>query len=94
MKKKRSVITRVAILYIFLAVINIAFFSILISENQIDLIIENNKYQIKEKVNSLITSLYKFSQDYSFHDKKKSLAFIHDIIKDHTTQYYIYGQKL
>ena len=53
----KSISAKVAILYIFLAVLNIAFFVMIIFENQIDLITANIEYQTKEIANNIYSKL-------------------------------------
>ena len=59
----KSISFKVSLLYLFLAILNISFFSIIIYENQIDLITENTKYQIKELTSTIISSLNKLSSE-------------------------------
>jgi len=58
---KKSITLKISFLYIILATINMAFFSIIIYENQIDLITENTKYHVIEVTDSLLGSLSKLS---------------------------------
>jgi len=37
-----------SLLYLFLAIVNMSFFTIMIYENQIDLITENSKYHVRK----------------------------------------------
>jgi len=60
---RKSISVKISGLYIFLAVINMSFFTVIIYENQIDLIVENAKYHIIEITNSLITSLDKIGSE-------------------------------
>jgi len=51
---------KVAIIYIFLGLFNISFFTVVIFENQIDLITENSKYQAKDlasDINNLLINV-------------------------------------
>lgn len=61
--KLKSISAKVGLLYLFLAILNISFFSIIIYENQVDLITENTKYHVKELTGTLIGSLEKFSKE-------------------------------
>lgn len=64
MKKKTNKISvKVSLIYIFLAILNIAFFSIMIYENQMDLIKDNVKFQAGRKTSKLIASLKKAAID-------------------------------
>ena len=60
---KKSISFKISGLYIFLAIMNMSFFTIIIYENQIDLIVENTKFQIIELTNSLVSSLDKISSE-------------------------------
>ena len=64
-----------SLLYLFLAIVNMSFFTTMIYENQIDLITENGKYHIKERTEDFMTSLKKFSGEMGdkkiFHPKKQ-----------------------
>ncbi len=53
----RSLSLQVTILYIFFAILNISFFTIIIFENQIDLITENTKYKTREVANNVYSQL-------------------------------------
>lgn len=52
-----------SLLYMCLAIVNMSFFTIMIYENQIDLITENGKYHIKERTEDFIASLKKISDE-------------------------------
>ncbi len=54
---------KVAILYLFLAVINISFFTIMIFENQMELIAENTGYKANELSGKIINTILKESGD-------------------------------
>lgn len=58
---RKSISFKISGLYILLAIMNMSFFTIIIYENQIDLIVENTKFQIIELTNSLISSLDRIS---------------------------------
>jgi len=58
---RKSISLKISGLYIFLAIINMSFFTVIIYENQIDLIVENTKFQIIELTNSLVSSLDRIS---------------------------------
>jgi sigma-B regulation protein RsbU (phosphoserine phosphatase) len=60
---RKSISVKISGLYIFLAIINMSFFTIIIYENQIDLIVENTKFHIIELTNSLVTSLDRISSE-------------------------------
>ncbi|HNX25427.1 MAG TPA: SpoIIE family protein phosphatase [Spirochaetota bacterium] len=60
---RKSISVKISGLYIFLAIINMSFFTIIIYENQIDLIVENTKYHIIELTNSIISSLDKLGSE-------------------------------
>jgi phosphoserine phosphatase RsbU/P len=52
-----------SLLYMCLAAVNMSFFTIMIYENQIDLITENSKYHIRERTEDFIASLKKLSSE-------------------------------
>lgn len=54
-----SINSKVIFVYIFLAVLNISFFTVVVFENQTDLISDNIKYQAEELIDSIIASLDK-----------------------------------
>jgi len=60
---RKSISVKISGLYIFLAIINMSFFTIIIYENQIDLIVENTKFHIIDMTNSLVSSLDKISSE-------------------------------
>jgi len=60
---RKSISVKISGLYIFLAIINMSFFTIIIYENQIDLIVENTKYHIVELTNSIVSSLDKLGSE-------------------------------
>ncbi len=60
---KKSIAVKISLLYILLAIANMAFFSIIIYENQIDLISENTKFHVMEVADSLLGSLNKLSAE-------------------------------
>ena len=45
----KSISVKMTLLYLFLAIVNMSIFTIMIYENQIDLITENSKYHIRER---------------------------------------------
>lgn len=58
---RKSISFKISGLYILLAIINMSIFTVIIYENQIDLIVENTKFQIIELTNSLVSSLDRIS---------------------------------
>ncbi len=58
-----SIVFKVSLLYIALAVINIVFFTSIIFENQVDLITDNAKLQAEKFVTAVIASLKKTALD-------------------------------
>lgn len=64
----KSISVKMTLLYLFLAIVNMSIFTIMIYENQIDLITENSKYHIRERTESFIASLRKLSGETG--DKK------------------------
>ncbi len=69
--KLRSVTMQILLLYVFLAVINIAFFSMLINENQMDLIKDNVKLKSYELSRNIIKTINHYTRTYH-HKKFKS----------------------
>ncbi len=59
----KSISITMSILYLFLAVVNMSFFTIMIYENQIDLITENGKFRIKQQTEDFIAAIRKLSPD-------------------------------
>lgn len=67
----RRLSVKLGILYIFLMIINISFFTILIHTNQVDLIIKNKKYEslelatdITSEISSLVEDINRNPRDY------------------------------
>ncbi len=60
---RKSISVKISVLYIFLAIMNMSFFTIIIYENQIDLIVENTKYHIIDLTNSIVSSLDKIGSE-------------------------------
>ena len=56
-KNSRSLRLQIGILYSFLALVNILFFSVMIFENQTELLVKNFKYQSENFVTSVMTDL-------------------------------------
>ncbi|HOP63848.1 MAG TPA: SpoIIE family protein phosphatase [Spirochaetota bacterium] len=94
---RKSVSFKITALYISLAIINMSFFTIIIYENQIDLITENTKYRITELTDNLINTLNRYSAGFSSRDKSslkrgvmaKEVA---DIIKEITDEFCIFAE--
>jgi sigma-B regulation protein RsbU (phosphoserine phosphatase) len=57
----KSISVKMGLLYMFLAIVNMSFFTTMIYENQIDLITENGKYHVKERTEDFVASLKKLS---------------------------------
>jgi len=58
-----SISVKVIIIYLALAIVNIAFFTSIVFENQVDLITENSRLQVEKIVSSIISSLKKFTNE-------------------------------
>ncbi len=90
--KIKSISFKVSLLYIFLAIINMALFSLIIYENQIDLITENTKYHVRELTGALVSYLENFSAEMESNSilKTKSrddiISEVAGIIKDRVKQ--------
>ncbi len=61
--RSSSISVKVSVLYVLLAIINISFFTVMIFENQVDLITDNTKLNAKELVSTMVSSLKKFSSE-------------------------------
>jgi len=82
----KSISVKMTLLYLFLAIVNMSIFTIMIYENQIDLITENSKYHIRERTEEFIASLHKLSGEtgekkiFRLNDRKKVIQEVADII--------------
>jgi len=91
---KKSIGAKISLLYILLAIINMSFFTIIIYENQIDLITENTRYNIKEVTVDLINSIDKILREGSFTSGEKStINEISSLISTVTKRYAIFDEK-
>ncbi len=87
----KSVIFKVSILFIFLAVVNMVFFSIIIYENQIELITENTKYHANGLAGTLAVSMERFSKElqsdkiFKIKTEKQVITEIANIIREQVT---------
>jgi len=95
---RKSISFKITALYISLAIINMSFFSIIIYENQIDLITENTKYRITELTDSLINTLNRYNAGFSSDGKRKIsreavAAEVADIIKEITGEFCIFSEE-
>ncbi|MBP6993333.1 MAG: SpoIIE family protein phosphatase [Spirochaetes bacterium] len=77
----KSISITMSVLYLFLAIVNMSFFTIMIYENQIDLITENGKYRIKQQTEDFIAAIRKLSPDAAggviFYNKTRE-----DVLRD------------
>lgn len=86
--KIKSISLKVSLLYIFLAVVNMSFFSLIIYENQIDLITENTKYHVKELTSVMVSYLENFSTEmeskkiFNVKNKKALIDEVAGMIRD------------
>ncbi len=95
---RKSISFKITALYISLAIINMSFFSIIIYENQIDLITENTKYRITELTDSLINTLNRYSAGFSSSGKSKisresAASDVAEIIKEITGDFCIFSEE-
>ncbi|MDY6935476.1 MAG: SpoIIE family protein phosphatase [Spirochaetota bacterium] len=96
--KVKSISLKVGLLYIFLAIVNMSFFSIMIYENQIDLITENTKYNVKELTSMLISSLQKFSDEmksnrlFNVKNKDEVIREVTNIISKNVHDYVLFTE--
>ncbi|MCE9499537.1 MAG: SpoIIE family protein phosphatase [Leptospira sp.] len=76
-RTSKSLRVEIALLYTLLAIINIIFFSVMIFENQMDLLIDNFKYHSETLVKTVATDIDRFeigpAQDQDFTRLKNSL---------------------
>ncbi len=97
--KAKSISVKVGLLYIFLAILNMSFFSIIIYENQIDLITENTKYHVKELTGTLVGSLEKFSKEmgskkiFRTKNKKEIIKEVADIISKRIDDFILFTEE-
>ncbi|OHD37948.1 MAG: hypothetical protein A2086_13870 [Spirochaetes bacterium GWD1_27_9] len=89
---------KVVLLYVFIAVLNISFFTIVIFENQIDLITENTKYQAKELAQNISYSLTLVSQEietnkYIYDTEKKIINKLTESLKKSLKEFIIFNEK-
>lgn len=101
----KSINAKIILLYLFLAIINMSFFTIMIYENQIDLIMENSKYHMKEITEDLVISLKKISSEmknskiFSIRNRKEAIKEISTLFnskilaKDKDADLIIYNEK-
>ncbi len=94
---RKSISFKITVLYILLAIINMSFFSIIIYENQIDLITENTKHRITELTDSLINTLNRYSAGFSSSGRNKLIRSevageVADIIKEITNEFCIFSE--
>lgn len=95
---RKSISFKITALYISLAIINMSFFSIIIYENQIDLITENTKYRITDITDSLINTLNKYSAGFNISGKSRVnrsdvAGEVADIIKEITDEFCIFSEE-
>ncbi|MBN2160503.1 MAG: SpoIIE family protein phosphatase [Spirochaetes bacterium] len=57
----KSISVKMSLLYLFLAIVNMSFFTIMIYENQIDLITENSKYHVRDRTEDFMSAINKLS---------------------------------
>ncbi len=94
---RNSIGVKITALYILLAIINMSFFTIIIYENQIDLITENTKYRITELTNSLVNTLNRYSAGFTNQGKtpltRSAVAGeIAEIIREITGEFCIFSE--
>ncbi len=84
----KSISFKVSILYSFIAIVNMAFFSIIIYENQIELIAENTKYHVEKLADTLVVSMEQFSKElqsdkiFKIKTEKQVITEVANIIRD------------
>jgi sigma-B regulation protein RsbU (phosphoserine phosphatase) len=92
----KSISGKIFYLYMSLALINIAFFSIIIFENQIELIVDNTIYQYKELAGGLAETLQYSIYDLNTENKTGTDAGINtavSIISKSLSNFFIVGEK-
>jgi len=97
-KRFNSITIKVIILYASLTFLDIAFFTSIVFENQIDLITDNSKLKAEKIVSSALISLKKFYMDnknsiiFMANDKGKILEQIDSIMKPLVNDYIIFDE--
>lgn len=95
---RKSITIKISLLYILLAIANMAFFSIIIYENQIDLISENTKFHVMEVTDSLLGSLNRLSNEIEsgkgrITRRSKVLKEVSEIIQQITPDFGIFSEE-
>ncbi|PJZ70416.1 hypothetical protein CH373_04905 [Leptospira perolatii] len=76
LKKPKSLRIQIGLLYVLLAIVNIIFFSVMIFENQMDLLIKNFQYNAESLVNAVSHQLEKSSLSKEKNEDYKNLIAI------------------
>ncbi len=92
----KSITFRISFLYLMLAVINMSIFTIMIYENQIDLISENTRYHVTELADSLISSIDNYTDriQRSRHTggAESTIEYLRQIIKKSSKDFVIFAE--
>ncbi|MBN2443380.1 MAG: SpoIIE family protein phosphatase [Spirochaetales bacterium] len=92
----KSLGLKLSVLYIFLAILNISFFTIIIFENQIDLITETSKYQTIDFANKIYYQFeelkLQLTEDEQFLTEDRLYEEIRNILKNILFEYIIFNQ--
>ncbi|MBN2533730.1 MAG: SpoIIE family protein phosphatase [Spirochaetales bacterium] len=92
----KSLSLKLSVLYIFLAILNISFFTIIIFENQIDLITETSKYQTIDFANKIYYQFEDLKQEISEREEplteEKLYIDIRNALEDILYEYIIFNQ--
>ncbi|HBD94022.1 MAG: hypothetical protein A2015_04090 [Spirochaetes bacterium GWF1_31_7] len=86
---------KLGIIYIFLVFLNITFFTVMVFENQVDLIIDNAKFRTVEITDKLISSInsLNYSVSTSNENSNQLITKIVDILKTNVNNYVIFNEK-
>lgn len=92
----KSLGLKLSVLYIFLAILNISFFTIIIFENQIDLITETSKYQTIDFANKIYYQFEDLKLEITEREEtiteEKLYTDIRDALKNMLYEYIIFNQ--
>jgi phosphoserine phosphatase RsbU/P len=94
----KSLAVKLFLLYCFLAIVNMSIITTVIYENQVELIVENAKYRIRERAESAASSLADFIRDASSSniftsDKKGIVGVLESIAVKSSAVYAVFDEK-
>jgi phosphoserine phosphatase RsbU/P len=92
----KSLGLKLSVLYIFLAILNISFFTIIIFENQIDLITETSKYQTIDFANKVFYQIEELKSELNEEEEPVTEELFYkdlrDVLKNMLVEYIIFNQ--